>query len=102
MYSLDEFADIYVCTDASDYGIGGYCYQIIDDKERPVAFMSKSLTSTQLLWPIIQKEAYSILSVVRTLIIWLETVNLLFILTTVTYNLSKKIQTLWLFVGICL
>jgi hypothetical protein len=60
MYFLENNADIYICTDASDYGIGGYCYQIIENKERPVAFMSKSLTSTQLLWPIIQKEAYSI------------------------------------------
>jgi hypothetical protein len=38
----------------SDYGIGGYLYQIVDAKERPV--ISKSLTSTQLKWAIIQKK----------------------------------------------
>ena len=60
MYFLEDKADIFLNTDASDYGIGGYVYQIIDLKERPVAFMSKSLTSTQHKWPIIQKEAYAI------------------------------------------
>lgn len=49
IHFLDESADIHVCTDASDYGIGGSS-QIIHDKERPVAFMSKCLTITQLLW----------------------------------------------------
>ena len=60
MYFLDDKADIFLNTDASDYGIGGYVYQIVEEKERPVAFMSKSLTSPQLKWPIIQKEAYAI------------------------------------------
>jgi hypothetical protein len=39
----------------SDYGIGGYLYQIVD-KERPVAFISKSLTSTQLKWLLFKKK----------------------------------------------
>ncbi len=49
------------------YGIGGYLYQIVDAKERPVAFISKSLTSTQLRWAIIQKEAYAIFESVKQL-----------------------------------
>ena len=34
---------------ASDYGVGGYLYQLIDDRERPVAFVSKSFTGPQLI-----------------------------------------------------
>ena len=47
-------------TDASDYGIGGYLYQVIDDNKQLVALVSKALTSTQLNWSVIQKEAYAI------------------------------------------
>ena len=46
-------------TDASDYGIGGYLYQLVDGKELPIAFVSKSLTGAQLRWSTIQKEAYA-------------------------------------------
>jgi hypothetical protein len=60
VFSLLPEGELYLYTDASDYGIGGYLYQIVDAKERP-AFISKSLTSTQLKWAIIQKEAYAIL-----------------------------------------
>ena len=39
---------------------GGYLYQLIDDKEQPVAFVSKSLSGPQLRWPTIQKEAFAV------------------------------------------
>jgi hypothetical protein len=32
-----------LCTDASDYGIGAYLYQIVDGKIRPIYFLSKAL-----------------------------------------------------------
>jgi transposase InsO family protein len=67
MYFLLPEGELYLYTDASDYGIGGYLYQIVDAKERPVAFISKSLTSTQLKWAIIQKEAYAIFESVKQL-----------------------------------
>jgi hypothetical protein len=35
-------------------------HQLVDAKERPVAFVSKSLSSTQLQCVTIQKEAYAI------------------------------------------
>jgi RNase H-like domain found in reverse transcriptase len=47
-------------TDASDYGIGGYLYQVINDTKQLIALVSKSLTQTQLAWSTIQKEAYAI------------------------------------------
>jgi hypothetical protein len=48
-----------VYTDASDYGIGGYLFQIIDGVEVPVAFMSKSLTEAESRWSVTEKECYA-------------------------------------------
>jgi hypothetical protein len=42
------------------YGVGGYLFQGIDGKEIPVAFVSKSLSKTQLRWSVMQKVAYAI------------------------------------------
>jgi transposase InsO family protein len=60
MYFVDPDLPLYLHTDASDYGIGGYLFQIVDGVERPNAFISKSLVDSQLRWSTIQKEAYSI------------------------------------------
>jgi hypothetical protein len=51
---------VYVNTDASDFGIGAYLYQIIDGKETPISFISKTLNSTERKWATIEKEAYAI------------------------------------------
>jgi hypothetical protein len=59
-----EFANnhdpLYLETDASDYGIGGYLYQLSDGQQKVIAFVSKSLTNTQLKWSTYQKEGYGI------------------------------------------
>jgi transposase InsO family protein len=60
MHFVDPDIPLYLHTDASDYGIGGYLFQIIDGVERPNAFISQSLHDNQLRWNTIQKEAYSI------------------------------------------
>ena len=60
MYFVDPDLPLYLHTDASDYGIGGYLFQIVDGVERPNAFISQSLHDNQLKWSTIQKEAYSI------------------------------------------
>jgi RNase H-like domain found in reverse transcriptase len=60
MHFINETDPIYLHTDASDFGIGGYLFQLIDGKGVPVAFVSKSLTTVQLKWAVIQKEAYAI------------------------------------------
>jgi hypothetical protein len=39
---------IHVRTDASDYGIGGYIFQLDGDKDFPIRFISKSLHKFQL------------------------------------------------------
>ena len=67
MYFLVPECEIFLHTDASDYGVGGYLFQLVDNKERPVAFVSKSLTATQLRWPVIQKEAYAIFASMQDL-----------------------------------
>ena len=60
LFGCTEGDPIYLLTDASDYGIGGYFYPLIDNVEKPVAFISKSLRGSQLRRPTIQKKTYSI------------------------------------------
>ena len=60
LYFVDDTAPITLMTDASDYGIGGYLFQRVDNVDQPIAFISKSLTEVQLRWATIQKEAYAI------------------------------------------
>ena len=61
LFYVDSTSPIHVKTDASDYGIGGYLYQIIDDIEVPIAFISKSLVNEQLRWHVPEKECYAII-----------------------------------------
>ena len=60
MHFLDEVSPIKLYTDASDYGIGGILFQIVNNIWKPIAFVSKSLSSTQINWSTIQKESYAI------------------------------------------
>lgn len=47
LFFLDNISAIHLYTDASDYGIGAYLCQIVDGKEVPIAFISKTLTQSQ-------------------------------------------------------
>ena len=61
MYFIDDNKlNIRLYTDASDFGIGGVLFQVVDTIWQPLAFISKSLTPTQIRWSTIQKEAYAI------------------------------------------
>ena len=60
LYFLDNFSPIFLQTDASDYGIGAYLFQVVDGKEHPIAFMSKMLIDREREWSTIQKECYAI------------------------------------------
>ena len=60
MHFMSDIAPITLHTDASDYGVGGYLFRIVDGIDQPVAFVSKSLNKSQLRWSVIQKEAYGI------------------------------------------
>ena len=60
LHFISDNGPIILETDASQYGIGAYLYQIIDGIKRPIAFMSKTLTKAELKWSTIEKEAYAI------------------------------------------
>ena len=60
MYFIDRHSPIHLYTDASDYGVGGALFQLIGEEMKPISFISKSLSSSQLNWSTIQKEAYGI------------------------------------------
>ena len=57
---VDESSPIRLYTDASDYGIGGVLFQVVNDEWKPIAFISKFLSASQINWSTIQKEAYAI------------------------------------------
>ena len=53
---------MYLQTDASEFGIGAYMFQLEADgvTHRPIEFLSKTLSATQRRWGIPDKEAYAI------------------------------------------
>jgi len=77
VYYVDDQLELYLHTDASDYAIGGYLFQLIFtgdvdttgkpiSKERPIAFCSHILTAAQCkAWPTIEKEAYAIIYAIK-------------------------------------
>ena len=48
MYFINDDSPIRLYTDASDYGIGGVLFQIVNTVWRPIAFISKFLSATQM------------------------------------------------------
>ena len=61
MYFIDDSSPIRLYTDASDYGIGGVLFQVVNADWKPIAFISKSLSAPQINWSTIQKESYAML-----------------------------------------
>jgi hypothetical protein len=60
LFFMDGTSPIFLHTDASNFGIGAYLFQLVNGKERPVAFLSKTLNKTQIRWSTIEKETYAI------------------------------------------
>jgi len=61
LFFMDNTSEIHLYTDASNYGIGAYLCQMINGKEVPIAFISKTLTQKQIEnWSTPQKEGYAI------------------------------------------
>jgi cleavage and polyadenylation specificity factor subunit 1 len=60
LFFVNDNAPIFLHTDASDYGLGAYLFQVIDGGEIPIQFMSKSLTVDEVKWSTIEKECYAI------------------------------------------
>ena len=64
-------SEIILETDASDYAIGAYLYQRYTDANtgekvvRPIGFMSKTLSKTEIGWSTFEKEGYAIIVAVK-------------------------------------
>ena len=52
LFYIDDTSPIHLYTDASDYGIGAFLFQIVDGKVRPIEFLSKSLNKQQIAWDV--------------------------------------------------
>ena len=79
--------EIFLETDASDYGIGAYLYQKdTDGKQYPIAFISKNLAGAQLNWSVPEKEAFGIFYALQRLEHLLRDVH--FVLKTDHKNLT--------------
>ena len=61
LFFMNDIWDIGLETDASDYGIGAFLFQIDpeDNSKVPIQFVSKSLTGAQLRWSTPEKEMYA-------------------------------------------
>jgi hypothetical protein len=70
LYFVNDTDPVIVFTDASDFGIGAYICQMVQSEdgrvtERPIAFMSKSLSTDEKKWTTIEKECYAIYQTFR-------------------------------------
>ena len=62
LFFIDDHSPIKLFTDASDFGIGGYLCQVVEGVERPIAFVSHSLSAQEIRWSTIEKECYAIVT----------------------------------------
>ena len=60
LYFLDDNSPIYLHTDASQYGMGAYLFQVRDGKSYPIRFLSKAFDDRMSRWSTIQQEGYAI------------------------------------------
>ena len=60
LYFLDDVSPIYLHTDASDYGIGAYLFQVVKGIEHPIIFLSSNFKREQMRWSAADKECYAI------------------------------------------
>jgi len=60
LFFADNDAPIFLQTDASDYGIAGYIYQMIDGKEVIIGMFSRSLRGAETRWSTFEKECFAI------------------------------------------
>lgn len=56
---MNPDAPIYLHTDACDYGMGSYLFQLVDAQEVPVAFMSRAFNEREARWSTPEKECYA-------------------------------------------
>ena len=66
LFWVNSLYPVHVYTDASDVGIGAYVCQRYEEKEYPIAIMSKTLSSTQKRWSTAEKECFAIYDGIKT------------------------------------
>jgi transposase InsO family protein len=86
LFFVSETGLVYLYTDASKHGVGGYLFQIVDGVEQPIQFVSKAFTGPQLNWDTYKKEAYAIVYCIKKLEYLLRDVE--FLLRTDHRNLT--------------
>ena len=60
LYFLDDTSPVYLHTDASDYGVGAYLFQVVNGIEYPIMFLSQTFKAEQKRWSAADKECYAI------------------------------------------
>lgn len=60
LFFMDDVSPVYLETDASDYGIGAYLYQVVDGCQHPIGFLSQAFNARMLNWHTAHKEGYAI------------------------------------------
>jgi hypothetical protein len=61
LFWMDPYGEVYLFTDACDFGIGAYLYQLDENRnEKPIQFLSKLFSKVQMRWATNEKEAYAI------------------------------------------
>lgn len=66
----DPRASFCLATDASERAIAACFSQVVDEEERPIAFLSKRLTHAQAKWAVIEREAYAVVWALSKLDMW--------------------------------
>jgi hypothetical protein len=68
LFWADESLPVFLHTDASDFGVGAYLFQVDGEKrERPIRFLSQTFSPVQRRWSTIEKECYAIFFALRDL-----------------------------------
>jgi hypothetical protein len=60
LFFLDDTSPIYLHTDASQYGMGAYLFQIKEGIHFPIPFIRKAFDDRMSRWSTIQQEGYAI------------------------------------------
>ena len=66
-FYLDYDQAIYLHTDASNNGLGGILFQIVDQQFRPIQFVSKALTDVEINWKTQELESFAIIYCIKKL-----------------------------------
>lgn len=64
LYTPDYSIEFAIATDASQYALGGICYQVKNNKVYIVSMFSKQFTGAQLVYPAVKKELLAIIQCV--------------------------------------